>query len=271
MGLIPHRIIVLNEGHKLFPKDTEIAGLLADAYSEHPQLQQNQKGREFIEKFMHIEYENELPVASKLTQNDYTLLMGLFNTYIQQNDWESIISFCNSVSQYNLDSLIIMRNKIRALIEIGDYTTAEKELLDMINEYPDEDSLQTLLSSLYRETGDYTKALCAQENALFIAPQDTTHYLNLVIDILNRGFIHNRQGDIIGPLDKKKQLIECLPIMNYALEIDSSPAVRIQVSKLLAKRNANKEANEVITAGYITTQEKSLELEYLIRKIESQG
>ena len=43
MGLIPHRIIVLNEGHKLFPEDTNIAGLLADAYSDHPQLQQKQK------------------------------------------------------------------------------------------------------------------------------------------------------------------------------------------------------------------------------------
>lgn len=271
MGLIPHRIIVLNEGHKLFPEDTKIAGLLADAYSDHPQLQQKQKGREFIEKFMHIEYENELPVASTLTQNDSALLMGLFNTYIQQNDWKSIISFCNSASQYNLDSLIVMRNKVMALIKIGDYSTAEKELLDMINEYPDEDSLQTLLSSLYREMGDYTKALCAQENALFIDSQNTTHYLNLVIDILNRGFIHDRQGVIIGPLDGKKRLTECLPIMNYALEIDSSPAVRIRVSQLLAKRNANKEANEAITTGYITTQEKSLELEYLIEKIENQG
>ena len=270
MGLIPHRIIVLDEGHKLFPKDKKIAGLLADAYSDHPQPQQQQKGREFIEKFMHIEYENELPVASKLTQNDSALLMGLFNTYIQQDDWESIISFCNSASQYSLDTLIIMRNKVRALIEIGDYTTAEKELLDMINEYPDEDSLQTLLSSLYRETGNYTKALCAQENALFIDPQDTTHYLNLVIDILNRGLIHNKQGEVIGPLDQKKRLTECLPIMSYTLEIDSSPAVRIQVSQLLAKRNANKEANEVMTTGYITTQEKSLELEYLMEKIEGQ-
>lgn len=268
MGLIPHRIIVLNEGHKLFPKDTKIAGLLADAYSDHPQLQQQQKGREFIEKFMNIEYEDKRPVASKLTQDDSTLLIGLFNLYIQQEDWESIISFCNSAQKYNLDSIIIMRNKVRALIEIGDYSTAEMELLDMISEYPEEDSLQTLLSSLYRETGDYVKALSAQENALFIDPQDTRHYLNLVIDILNRGFIHNSQGEIIGPLDQKKRLAECLSIMSYALRIDSSPAVRIQVSELLAKRNANREANEVLTTGRITTQEKSLELEYLIGKIE---
>lgn len=270
MGLIPHRIIVLNEAHKLFPKDTSIAGLLADAYSDHPQLQQKQKGREFIEKFMNIKYEDELPVASKLTQDDSALLVGLFNTYIQQEDWNSIISFCNSALRYDLHSLIIMRNKVRALIEIGDYATAEEELLEMISEYPAEDSLQTLLSSLYRETGDYIKALSAQENALFIDPQDTTHYLNLVIDILNRGFIHNNQGEIIGPLDQKKRLGECLSIMSYALEIDSSPSVRIQVSKLLAKRNANREANEVITTGHISTQEKSQELEYIIGKIEGQ-
>ncbi len=269
MGLIPHRIIVLNEGYKLFPRNTTIAGLLADAYSDHPQLQQKQKGREFIEKFMNIEYEDKLPVASRLTQDDSALLMGLFNTYIGQADWEAIISFCNSASKYNLDSLIIMRNKVRALIEMGNYTTAESELLDMINEYPEDDSLQTLLSSLYHKTGDYSKALSARENALFIDPQDTTHYLNLVIDILNRGFIHNNQGEIIGPLDQRKRLVEVLSIMNYILKIDSSPSARMQISQLLAKRNANREATEALMTGQITIQEKSLELEYLLAKIEN--
>lgn len=263
MSLIPHRIIVLNEGHKLFPKNTTIAGLLADAYSDHPQPQQKQKGREFIEKYINIEYDNDLPVASKATQDESALLMGLFNIYIAQEDWKSIVSFCSSAKAYGLDDSVITRNQARAFIELGDYKSAEGVLLAAVDERPEEDALQTLLSSLYRQMGDYNKALITQEKALLIDPDDATHYLNLSIDILNRGLIHNDTGEIVGPIDQKKRLIECFSIMNCALDIDPSPATRIKIVEILAKRNANKEANEVMTMGQITSQAKSMEMEYL--------
>lgn len=268
MSLIPHRIIVLNEGHKLFPKDTTIAGLLADAYSDHPQPQQKQKGRGFIENFMNIEYDNGLPVASKSTQDESVLLMGIFNIYIAQEDWKSIISFCTSAIKYGLDDSIITRNKVRAFIELRDYSSAEAGLLTAVEEHPADDALQTLLSSLYRQMGDYEKALIAQEKALLINPQDANHYLNLSIDILNRGLVHNDMGEIIGPIDQKKRLSECFAIMNNALDIDPSPATRIKIVDILAKRNANKEASEVMTIGRISSLARSMEMEYLSRTIE---
>ena len=267
MHLIPHRIIVLNEGHKLFPKSYKIAGLLADAYSDHPQPQPKQKGREFIENYMNIEYEDNLPVASKLTPSDDTLLAGLFNIYNQQDDWQSIISFCNSATKYGLDGSIITRNKARALVEIGDYNTAETEILATLEENPDDDRLQTTLSSLYRRTGEYEKALIAQERALLIDPHDATNYLNLTIEILNRGFVRNDEGDIIGPIDRKRRLAECFAIMNYALQLDSSPARRFQLAEILNRRNARKEAEEVMSTGHISSNTKSMEMEYLSKSI----
>jgi Putative Zn-dependent protease, contains TPR repeats len=267
LNLLPHRIIVLVQGRKQFPKSSSIIGLLADAYSDHPQPQQQQKGRELIENFMHIEYLDSLPVASKYTQDDSYLLMGLFNTYIMQEDWRSIISFCDSAAKIGLEDVSITRNKAKALLEIGNFSAAEESLLAAVVAHPEDDPLQTLLASLYRRTGNYEKALTAREKALLIDPNDPNLYINLTIDILNYGFIHSSVDDILGPIDQKKRLTECYPIMNRALEIDSSPALRIRLNDILTKSKAKKEAEEVLVTRQITTQIKSIEMDYLLTQL----
>lgn len=271
MSLIPHRIIVLKEGYRLFPNSQTIVGMLADAYSDHPQISEKKIGQRIIEKFLNIEYVNNLPLATKSTSTTDTLLMGLFNIYISLGAWESIVSFCDSANSYGINSKIIIRNKVRALISLKKYEDADKYLKEAIASNPNDDVLQTLMSSLCRARGDYKGALCAQEKALLIDPQDANIYINLSIDILNRGYIHECSEKIIGPIDSQKRLNECIPILNRALQLDSSNSNKTRIIELLLKCNANKEANSILVNGFIDSKIDSIELLYLDSELEKKN
>ena len=268
LGLIPHRIIVLQKAHETFKDDVDIVGLLADAYSDHPAPEYKQKGRLLIEEYAQIEYFDGKPNMTKRSNNDDTLLMGLFNVYLAQRDWDAIVSVCDSAIQLGYDNSIYFRNKARALVEKQSFDEAEIAVQSAIDLEPDNDALLVILSDIYQKKGDFEKALTCSEKAIQIDPDDATNYINLAIDILNRGFLRNQSGNIIGPLEKKKRLNECLPILAYALKIDDSPTIRNRIVEILSRKNAHKEAIEVASIGKLSCANNSYELEYILKDDE---
>ena len=205
---------------------------------------------------------------TKRSNNDDTLLMGLFNVYLAQRDWDAIVSVCDSAIQLGYDNSIYFRNKARALVEKQSFDEAEIAVQSAIDLEPDNDALLVILSDIYQKKGDFEKALTCSEKAIRIDPDDATNYINLAIDILNRGFLRNQSGNIIGPLEKKKRLNECLPILAYALKIDDSPTIRNRIVEILSRKNAHKEAIEVASTGKLSCANNSYELEYILKDDE---
>lgn len=269
LKLIPHRTIVLQKAHKIFSNDSDIVGRLADAYSDYPTPEYKQKGRKLVEKHISIEYYNEKPIITKKSIVDAPSLMGLFNIYIAQNDWHSIISVCDSALKLGFDEPIFARNKGRALVEMGDFEEAEISVQNAISLEPDNDGLRALLSEIYKKQGNYEKALIESEKAIFLDPDDPNNYINVTIDILNNGYLRDQSGNITGPIDRKKRLKECLPIFSFVLDKFDTPPVRDYISDILSRRNAQKDAILAATTGTLKCENGSFELEYLLDNIKA--
>lgn len=268
MNMLPHRLIVLEEAIRMFPDEYAIVGLLADTYSDYPDPSMRNKGCAFIEKYMKVAYNSDnLPFATDDTLLSNELLMGLFNLYISLSKWDSIVSFCLSAQGYEEYTAIIKRNLARAYVEQKLYSKAEEILLKALEDNPTDDSLYTLMSTLYKETKEYSKMLEAQEHAVITDPLDMNNFINLSIDILNWGYIRDDNEIIIGPITSSRRLAECYSIYNY---ISSHNPSQIHIEKIvgiLTRRNQTNVAHSLIEKGKIDVSENTTELSYILKQI----
>lgn len=270
MNMLPHRLIILEEAIQMFPDEYAIVGLLADTYSDYPDPSMRNKGCAFIEKYMKVSYDSEgFPIATDDTLLSNELLMGLFNLYISLSKWKSIVSFCLSAQEYGECATIIRKNLARAYIAEKQYSKAEGILMKALEDDPNDDSLYTLLSSLYKETKEYQKMLDAQENAAITDPADMNNFINLSIDILNWGYVRNEDGEIIGPIKSSQRLNECYNIYNYIFEHGASQSHKDHIISILTQRSQTNIAHSLMQKGRIDVSEDSTELSYILKQIES--
>jgi tetratricopeptide (TPR) repeat protein len=269
MGLIPHRIVVLTEAYEHFPNSYDVIGLLADAYSDHPDTQQKRKGCGIIERAMCVQRKDgSSPFADKNTVIERELLMGLFNVYISMQDWDAIITFCDSTKGLNINGndSIILRNAARAYVEKREYVKAQEALKEAIEDEPDNDSLHTMLSELYRKMGEYEKAFEAQEQAVLLDPDDMNNFINLSIDILNNGMYRDENGKITLH-GRKARVDEAVAIYKHILEQNPPNSIRSRIVEILSRRGKTKEAEEVLTQGKFSSDGISYEMKYLLNRV----
>lgn len=269
MNMLPHRLIVLEEAIRMFPDEYTVVGLLADTYSDYPDPSMRNKGCAFIEKYMKVSYNSEnLPCATNDTILSNELLMGLFNLYISLSKWDSIVSFCLSAQEYEEYTAIIKKNLARAYVAQKLYSKAEEILLKALEDNPEDDNLYTLMSTLYKETKEYSKMLDAQEHAVLTDSADMNNFINLSIDILNWGYIRDENGEIIGPIKISRRLAECYNIYNYIFEHGASQTHMAKIISILTRRNQTVVAHSLMEKGKIDVSEKTTELAYILKQIE---
>jgi tetratricopeptide (TPR) repeat protein len=266
LGLTPHRVIVLREANRLFPNDTSIVAHLAVAYGDQPQPEMVMRGRQLMEESMGIEYRHGLPSATSRTMDEFVPLAALLDIYMAQEDWEAMKGFCLSARDQGLTSNLIEKNLGRALLYLKDFEGAEAALLAAADAEPANDTISTLLSELYRRTGDFEKALVTQEQALII-DADASNWANLGVEILQNGRIHDAEGKLCGPIPRKERYAEAEVIFNRALQLDSSVAFRQLVAKILLNRSLRTSAQQVLADAHIATTYESRELAYIDPKV----
>lgn len=219
LGLPEHLRATLEVARQRLPASDEILLALADAYDDSPDLQTREHGRLMLEQYLGVTRKDGIPaMAGRPPEKAINGLGLLFNSYdrLQKHEW--VVSLAASAETLlGADSLIV-RNKARALAGVGKPAEAETEFRRAISLDSSDDTAHAFYAEFLDDQGRYKEALEEAEAAVFGDPDDGSRYVNLAIHILNRGFVHNEDRAVHGPLPRRDRVKVAIPLLIRALE-----------------------------------------------------
>jgi len=255
--LLDHRRAVLQIGSKNYPTSDSLHLGLIDAYDDSPNRVYQTRGRMLIEKFLGITHDANGP---KITSTDLERSKGinilsrgfgiLFNFYFRMGkpNWVQVIA--EKAKEEGIENALILRNLARSYASTGNINKAEEMYLYALEKYPDDDTTYALYGDLLDDEGKYDLAYENTEKGIIADPEDGSRWINLAIQILNRGYVRDSNGILIGPIDKKERLKHALPFFLKALKINGN-------------RHANNIINVLVKADALEIAQKLYDNELL--------
>lgn len=235
--LLDHRRAVLEVASKNYPNIDQIHLALIDAYDDSPNRVYQARGRILIEKYLGITHTDHGPELKRLVKGNDTGFGLLFNFYarIGKDQWAEVIA--DAAKRLGLETATILRNLARAYAKQGKNVEAEKMYEYAIEQHPDDDTTYAFYGDFLDDLGRYESAYENTEKGIIADPQDGGRYINLAIQILNRGYVRDENGKLFGPVDKDMRLKRAIPFLVKAIEL-GGPRHLNQITSVLVRADA---------------------------------
>ncbi len=244
---------VLEAAHMKYPTNKRIVLFLAQASAKSKSLMANERGRLLIEKQLNITHGDDGPIASLDVLEDHieASLATLFEMYSADNRPNWKLSVVDSVSGLlGEQNVMLLRNRGRALHELGRLTEAEEAFKSALSVDPSDDATLTAYGVLLNTQRRFTDALILMERALEADPDDPTNYLNVAIQILNYSYVRATNGEITE-IDRTAAKKYAVTIMRAtALKFGHDPRAIMNVAELLS-RNGHLNEAQILLSGKI--------------------
>jgi tetratricopeptide (TPR) repeat protein len=273
LGLAAHRQAVLEVAYNRYPHDDQIPLALIDAYDDSPNATVKERGRLMSEELLHVERgPDQLPRLSDshsaASSADLALAL-LFNFYFSAGNWEWVLSICESAIEKRRASEIVLRNRARALARMGRTEDAEAAFLDCIEKFPSDPQTLQWFGDFLDDEQRFAEAYEYSEKGVMASYNDpATAYVNLGIQVLNRGYARTDSGAIEGPLGERRALQYAIPLFLEAISRSSSVSVRETVVNILVRRDAGADAQAIREGAEPPGKQERASLDYILEHSE---
>ena len=235
--LLDHRRAVLEVASRNYPNTDQIHLALIDAYDDSPNKIYQTRGRILVEKYLGITHTDKGPDIKHVSKDKDGAFGLLFNFYFRMGKAQWVEAIAKKVKQHGIETALILRNLARAYAEQGENTEAEEMYEYAIEQHPDDDTTYALYGDFLDDLGRYESAYENTEKGIVADPEDGNRYINLAILILNRGYVRNESGGLVGPVDKNTRLKHSIPYFIKALDLGGARHAN-QITSVLARANA---------------------------------
>ncbi len=245
--LLDHRRAVLELASKNYPNTDQIHLSLIDAYDDSPNKVYQTRGRILIEQYLGISHTEEGPTIANITREKERGFGLLFNFYFRMNKVKWVEIIAKSAIASGIETSTLLRNLAKAYAKQGKHDEADNAYQDAIEKHPDDDTTYVFYGDFLDDLGKYELAYENTEKGIIADPEDGSRFINLAIQILNRGYVRDSDEQLIGPVENNERLKHSLPFFLKALELDgarfvdqiTSVLVRADAVKIIRKINDN--------------------------------
>lgn len=265
-NLDEHRRATLEVAVKRHPNSEEMFLAYVDALDDSPNPKDRERARIMIEKQLGIELVEGVPrfVEGKTNLPLLHAFAVLFNTYFRARKHDWVLSFIDSLPRHLASESMILRNKARALSELGRTEEADSTHRQAIELDPNEDQNFSSYAHFLSVQRRYAEAYENYEKAISADPEDAKLQITMGIEIFNHGFYRAESGRVEGPLDRKSRANVAVPFILNALQTSPNPGTVQEAVRILVRANAVEEA-QAIADGKLPSGDYNLEpLRYVI-------
>ncbi|MEW5984975.1 MAG: hypothetical protein AB1806_21685 [Acidobacteriota bacterium] len=247
LGLQQHTLAVFEVARRRFPANEDFVLALADSYDDSPSPDLKERGRLLLESYLGVRHTDGGPMVGAAPKPKALHAAGiLFNAYFHQGKLDWVLSVADSAEKVLGADSRLVRNKARALAELGRREEAEAEFKRALTIDPNDDTTHAFYSDFLDDLGRFMESYEEHEEAVFADPNDGSRFSNLGIHILNRGLVRTSDASIVGPLPRKERVRFALPLFLRSLEDeDRSGLLRPHVLSVLVRADAVAEAQAV--------------------------
>lgn len=237
LQLIDHRKAVLELASKNYPNLDEVHLALIDVYDDSPNRVYQQRGRILIEEYLGISHDDDGPSLETVDRSKADGFGLLFNFYFRLRKPQWVETIARAAKEDGIENALILRNLARAMAEQRRVVESEQMYKYAIEKFPDDDTTYALYGDFLDDQGKYEPAYGNTEMGIIADPDDGGRYMNLAIQILNRGYVRNAEGELIGPVDKSIRVKHAIPFFLKAIEL-GGPRFFNRITSILVRSDA---------------------------------
>jgi tetratricopeptide (TPR) repeat protein len=271
INLQDHRRATLEVAYQRFPETDSVLLALVDAYDDSPVPAIQERGRIMLEKFLGIERSTDgtLKIADTGGPPNISAFGILFNLYFTANRQDWILQLCDAVLEAAPNEVLFLRNRARALAELGD-SRADQAFSELVEKNSSDSTVWGWYASHLTRQKRFVEAYEASEMAIVNNPEEPITYINLAIEILNENLVRQANGEI-STVSRDAALHAVVPLMTAAIE-NGTIATRQLVVNMLVRRGALREARSFAQSEVPQGRYDNEPLAYVRRLIaEKQG
>jgi len=269
-GLDGHRRAVMELAWRRFPHSDRLLITFADALDDSPNEDDRNRGRVMLEKRLGIEYTDGTLRYSRTRPFEEFIeaVLLLFNYYNRSGKLDWILSVVESLPGPQAGDPAILRNKARALGKLGRVPEAEEAFLQAVKADPTDDVSISWYGDFLDDQGKYPGAYEQLEESVLADPEDGKNFIQLAIQILNRGYHRSADGQIRGPIDRHARARFAVPLVMKALEGQPSAPLIQEAVRVLVRGGALAEAQAIASGQRPEGSFNTGPLDYLLTRIE---
>jgi tetratricopeptide (TPR) repeat protein len=263
-----HRRVVLEVASKGYPNNDQILLSLIDAYDDSPNKVYQNRGRILIENYLGISHSEQgltIERSNKAKDAGFALL---FNFYFRMGKHEWIEAIASAAKDFGLETAVILRNLARSYASQGKYQAAEEMYKYAVEMHPEDDTTYAFYGDFLDDLGRYDSAYETTEQGVLADPNDGNRFINLAIQILNRGYVRDADRKLVGPKDMKTRLKHAIPYFVKAMDISGQRHLNHIIS-LLARANAIHIIPKLQTGALSDEDYDATSLDFTLEQIES--
>lgn len=218
LDLDAHNIAVLREAKKRFPESLIFFTHFTSALLRSASAAHKEEGRQLAEHYYGIMQENgEIIVGQARKIADVEELFPLFDHYIYNDKPAWALALMQAAETVVGEAPLLLRSKARALAKLRRNEEAEGVFRKAIDRSPNDDTLFAFYSDFLDDAGRFEEAYENIERALQLDPQDGTRFVNVAVQILNRGVCRNSSGELHQLIARKPRMLAAAPFLIGAI------------------------------------------------------
>jgi len=219
LDLDAHRLAVLNEARRRFPESKIFLKHYTQVLLLSPSPDRKAQGQRVSEEFFGVEKTDDgISVGHPERITEVDELFPLFDHYVRIDRPLWALELITAAEPVVGAVPLLLRNKARALAKLRRFDEAEGVFKEAISQSPDDDTLFAFYSDFLDDSGRYEEAYEQIEHALSLDPQDGTRYINVAIQILNRGYCRAEGGNIRQIAPRKARMKAAAPFLIGAVQ-----------------------------------------------------
>lgn len=268
LGLDDHGRATLEIGRARYPEHVDMMLSLAHDYSSSPNRDLRVRGRRMVEDYLTVEHTPDGPKLSRRPPGEYRqAAAALFNVYLNENQYDWVISIADSLEETVGSDVLFARNKARALHKLRLNDEAEAAFKYAIGIDSVDDTLHAFYADFLDDLGRFADAYQEFELAICGDPNDGNRFVNLANHIMLRGVYRDANDALVGPISGRQQRLR-LAMPLYLKGIEISPERRRNVISAMVNYEQITEAQELHEGRLPTGQYDTGPLEYVMKLIE---
>lgn len=271
LGLTEYQRGVLIISNRRFPRNQVFLLHLAQSYLNSPSPAIKEQGRQILERLLGVVHTSNdgITIETRPKVAEASGIVAVLTdayTDLSRHDWS--VQLCDAAIKFFGASSSFLRNKARALAELGEVDQAEKVFGEAIKLDPKDDTAVSFYANFLYNQGRYEDAYEMHEKALLLDMDDPSRWRNIAIHISNCGIVAAENGDgFIGPIPESERIKLIMPLIIASLEGGVSATTISRTVGYLIRAGAVEEA-EVIASGGIPIGEYN---DYLVKRIKQKS
>jgi tetratricopeptide (TPR) repeat protein len=226
-----------------------------------------EKGRIMAEQLLSVNRNSaglpEVAAAGAPNERSLGLLFNFYNR-MGRSDW--VLAVCDSLLAKDIRTKLVLRNRGLALQKLERSRESEASYRDALEIDPADPQTHQWLGDLLDDLGRYKEAYELTEEGVIANPDIGISFVNLAIQLLNRNYVRDDAGTVVGPVRPAAALQAAVPLLVEATK-RGGPQVRQTVVAILVGRGAMKEAEAIAQGGVPDGEYDNRALQFILSKV----